>query len=287
MSVLALAAVRSCGVTTLALSLATTWPDDRRVLLAEFDPAGGTLAAALGWPPEPGVVSLAAAARRGGDPDLIWGHCQSLEGGASVLAGPASGEQARHALGILAGLMGRLGEIDADVLIDCGRLESGSLSLGAVAGSDGVVLVARPQLSDLHALATWADNNPVDCVNLGVVLVGDGPYSDNEVGDALGMEVLARLPWDPSAAAALVGAPASARQLRVAPLVRAARSLAGRLGAESGPASREGHDEAAEPEQSLPKRGQLSRVLRTRAARVRSEPGAQSPNGTKPEAMSQ
>jgi Flp pilus assembly CpaE family ATPase len=64
-SVVALGAVRSCGVTTLALALAATWPSSRRVLLAELDLAGGTLAAASGWPPEPGLVSLAAAARRG------------------------------------------------------------------------------------------------------------------------------------------------------------------------------------------------------------------------------
>ena len=46
MAVVALGSVRSCGVTTLALALAATWPKERRVLLVEADPAGGTLAAA-------------------------------------------------------------------------------------------------------------------------------------------------------------------------------------------------------------------------------------------------
>ena len=40
MSVVAFGAVRSCGVTTLALAVAATWPPSRRVLLAELDPAG-------------------------------------------------------------------------------------------------------------------------------------------------------------------------------------------------------------------------------------------------------
>lgn len=82
MAVVALGAVRSCGVTTLALALAATWPKDRRVLLVELDPAGGTLAAASGWPPEPSLVSLAAAARHTLDPDLVWEHhrVRSLEG---------------------------------------------------------------------------------------------------------------------------------------------------------------------------------------------------------------
>ena len=59
--------------------------------------------------------------------------------------------------------------------------------------------------------------------------VGDGPYPDAEIAEALGVEVLARLPWDPDAAEALVSVPASARELRLAPLVRAARTLADQL----------------------------------------------------------
>jgi hypothetical protein len=45
MAVVAFGSVRSCGVTTLALSLTATWPPGHRVLLVEADPAGGTLAA--------------------------------------------------------------------------------------------------------------------------------------------------------------------------------------------------------------------------------------------------
>ena len=109
---MAFGSVRSCGVTTLALGLAAAWPNrsdssGRRVLLVEADPAGGTLAASSGWPPEPSLVSLAAAARRGGDPALMWEHCQHLPGGARVLAAPALGEQARSAVGMLGPLLGR------------------------------------------------------------------------------------------------------------------------------------------------------------------------------------
>ncbi|MDA8365336.1 MAG: chromosome partitioning protein, partial [Actinomycetota bacterium] len=149
---MALASVRSCGVTTLALALAATWPTQRRVLLVELDPAGGTLAAASGWPPEPSLVSLAAAARRALDPDLVWEHCQELAGGVAVLAGPASADQARSALGMLVGLVGHLGTFDADVLVDCGRLDPGPSGAGVFEGADRVVLAARPRLADLHAL---------------------------------------------------------------------------------------------------------------------------------------
>ena len=137
MSVVAFGAVRSCGVTTLALAVAATWPQGRRVLLAELDPAGGTLAAASGWPPQPGLVSLAAAARRGNDPELVWEHCHELPGGVPVLAGPASADQTRTALGMLTGLLDRLGELDADVLLDCGRVVAEPLSRGVARGGPG------------------------------------------------------------------------------------------------------------------------------------------------------
>jgi hypothetical protein len=228
----AFGSVRSCGVTTLALSLAATWPAGHRVLLVEADAAGGTLAAGAGWPSEPSLVSLAAAARRGGDPILVWDHCQPLPGGAEVLAGPPCPEHARTALTMLDPLLGRLGELDADVLVDCGRLDLSS-PLGRLwERTDRGVLAVRPRLADLHALATSLEASPLDGGRLGLVTVGEGPFADTEIAEALGIEVLARLPWDPSAADALVSMPASARELRLAPLTRAARTFANQLAKE-------------------------------------------------------
>jgi hypothetical protein len=279
MAVTALAAVRSCGVTTLALALAATWPDRRRVLLAELDPASGTLAAGSGWPPEPSLVSLAAAARRGGDPSLVWEHCQALPGGAAVLAGPASADHTRTALGMLGPLLARLGELDADVLADCGRLDPGTDPGLLQAGADRVVLVARPRLTDLHALATWRENRPLDARNLGLVLVGDGPYPDDEIAGALGVEVLARLPWDPAAADSLVSVPASARELRFAPLVRAARTLADRL---TTPAAAPETAGTAATEPDMTEGGRLRlRVLRA----WRPASAAPAANGNAPEGV--
>ncbi|HZD68787.1 MAG TPA: hypothetical protein VFA45_07675, partial [Actinomycetes bacterium] len=63
MSVIALAAGKgSRGVTTAALALAATWPAPRRVLLAECDPAGGSLAVRFRLRPTPGLVSLGSVA---------------------------------------------------------------------------------------------------------------------------------------------------------------------------------------------------------------------------------
>ena len=240
MSVTVLGAVRSCGTTTLTVALAATWPAGRRVLVIELDAAGGTLAAASGWAAEPSLVSLAAAARRNSDPEAIWEHCQHLPGGAAVLAAPGGAEPVRSAAGMVAGLLDRIGELGADVLVDVGRLDAAAPMPPVATGAGRVVLAARPQLVDLHALATFVEArtvgaNRIEAGRLGLVLVGDGPYPDEEIGGALGIEVLGRLPWDPQAAELLTSLPASDRQLRISPLVRAARTLADRLATGAAP----------------------------------------------------
>ena len=290
MGVVAFGSVRSCGVTTLALGLAATWPKDRRVLLVELDPAGGTLAAASGWPPEPSLVSLAAAARRSFDRDLVWEHCQELPGGAAVLAGPASPDQARNALGMLAGLAGNLGALDADVLVDCGRLDVRAPVPGVFESADKVVLAARPRLADLHAVATWREANHLDTGRGALVLVGHGPYPDAEIAEALGFEVLARLPWDPNAAEALVSVPASAREVRLSPLVRAARSLADRLASELAGARSSGECASGEVGSASTRGPQSSQAgaLRTRVLRARRvDPVPSSTNGSTAEEVAQ
>ncbi len=187
---MAVGSVRSCAVTTLSVALAGTWPDRRRVLLVEADPAGGTLAAGAGWLEEPGLVSLATAARRGGDAQMLWGHCQQMAGGRAVLAGPASADEAASALGLLGPLLSRLGELDADVVVDCGRLDPGSAALALWEGAERSVLVARPRIADLQAVATWLERRLMSVGRLGLVAVGDGPYPDEEIAVALGAEVL-------------------------------------------------------------------------------------------------
>ena len=286
MGVVALGSVRSCAVTTLSAALAATWPDRRRVLLVEADPAGGTLAARAGWPEEPGLVSLAAAARRGGDPQMIWEHCQQMAGGRAVLAGPAPAEEAASALGMLGPLLSRLGELDSDVVVDCGRLDPGSAALALWEGAERSVLVARPRIADLQAVATWLERRPVPPSRLGLVVVGDGPYPDEEIADALGAEILSHVAWDPRAAEVLLSAAASSRKLRVAPLVRAARTLADRLAAErSGTATAA---VAGAPEPMAPAEATPSVLWRARAWRSRRAATLlASANGSIPEGVDQ
>ena len=148
---------------------------------------------------------------------------------------------------MLGPLLGRLGELDGDVVVDCGRLDPGSPSLVLWERADRPMLAVRPRLADLQALASWLEGRSLDG-RVGVVAVGDGPYPDAEIAEAFGLEVAARLPWDPDAADALASVPASARQVRLAPLVRAVRTLADQLTRDSmEPAPSAGVSPAGEP----------------------------------------
>lgn len=222
----ALGSARSAGVSTTAAALAASWPTGRQVLLAEYDPAGGSLAARYDLAAEPGLVTLATAARRSGAAGLLAEHCQLLASGVPVLAGPASAAQAQAALALLAGSRAALTAAGRDVLVDCGRLDPVSAVLEVFTGADLSLLVSRPELADLHALAGWLEAYRDRVARLAVVLTGAGPYPPAEVADALGIDVLTALPADPGGVARL-GAAAGTRRIGVpSPLQRAAQALA-------------------------------------------------------------
>ena len=68
MSVVAIVGAKhSPGATTLAVALASAAPVDQRALVVEADPAGGDIAARAGMSLDPGLLTLAAAGRRGVD----------------------------------------------------------------------------------------------------------------------------------------------------------------------------------------------------------------------------
>ena len=226
MAVVGVGSARSCGVTTLALGLAMLWSRAERRLLVEADPAGGVLGAASGLAPEPGLVSLAAASRRSDDPALVFKHSQSLPDGTPLLVSPPGADRARSALAMLTGLFGRLGELGAEVILDCGRLDPANSTDGLFERADLGVLVARPRLPDLHALAALLESEKSLPERRVLVLVGSGPYRPEEVTEALGVEVAGQLPWDSEPAEAIPASALSSRRLSRTPLARALRTLA-------------------------------------------------------------
>jgi hypothetical protein len=214
------------GASTSGLAVASVWPSDRKVLFAELDPAGGDLAARFALAPDPGLVQLGAGFRHAVSGEEVWSHTQALPGGVPALVGPPSAQQG-HALGQL---WTHLGPVlaalpQADVLADCGRLEPGSPALEIVRHAHLVVMVVRPTLDGVaHLQARLAAS--LSDAPVGIVLIGDRPYSAAEVEAAVGVKVVGVLPNDPRAAAMLNGEPGSPSALNRSALVRSARDLA-------------------------------------------------------------
>ncbi|MBW3614626.1 MAG: chromosome partitioning protein [Actinobacteria bacterium] len=240
MSLIALGKAKSWGTTTAVMALANVWPSDRRLLVAECDPAGGDLAPRYGLALEPGLMSLAAAARRELSASTVTANTQRLPGGLAVLVAPPAAEQARAALSAIAGRLADAmrSEVDQDVLADCGRLDPGSPAQELVRSAALTVLVARATLEEAtHVLARV---NGLRTLGAEVVVVlvedeprlgGQRPYRREEVAAAVGAEVIGSLAHDPKGAALLAGRATSDRALQRCALIRSARVVAAELAA--------------------------------------------------------
>ncbi|MFE9748254.1 chromosome partitioning protein [Saccharothrix saharensis] len=197
----------SPGVTTLAVALAARWPIEEQPILVEADPAGGDLMARFCLHESPGLVSMAAAARRSTDQALLAEHVQVLRGGLQVVVGPVGAEQTRAALSAVddsspllrfAGLPGRT------VIADCGRADPDSPALPIIRGADAMLLLARPLDEELAHVALKLSTAQRWSSRPGFVLIGDG-HRTHEVSRALGIPVMAHVPQDDKGAAVLNG----------------------------------------------------------------------------------
>jgi hypothetical protein len=123
------------------------------------------------------------------------------------------------------------GSLDLDFSVDCGRLDPESPSVGLVAQADATVVVVRPELADLSHLAPRLGELKAQAISLRILLAGAGPYSAEEVADAVGAEVVGGIPWDPAGARLLGGGSGSRRGLARTGIMRAARGVAAALAA--------------------------------------------------------
>jgi MinD-like ATPase involved in chromosome partitioning or flagellar assembly len=235
MSVIALAAGKgSRGVTTAAMALAAEWPTPRRVLLAECDPAGGSLAVRFGLRPTPGLVSLGSVGRRSLGSEDVWEHVQYLPGGElGVLVAPAWAEQAMALGRLWSTLPQALAGLDADVLVDCGRLTLGSPVGPLLRAADLVLLVCTPTPEGVHQLQGRIQALGSQGVRPRVLLVGERPYGVQEVQALLDadtpVDVVGALAHDERAAALLGGQPGTERRFARSLLMRSAREIVERL----------------------------------------------------------
>ena len=219
MPVTALVSVKSSGVTASALAL--TLASKRPSLLAECDPAGGTIRAGLlggqvsaGF----GLYHLARAERTG--PEALAnafashlchldeaGHRKLLPG----LTDPAQAAALARTWPALADVLHVMAQqAGHDVYIDGGRLalEAGHLHPTLTPApllyrADMVLLVVRGTEQSLAlarhvipALRTELQENGSGANALGLLLIEDGTFRAHQVGESLQTPVVAALPYD-------------------------------------------------------------------------------------------
>ena len=208
MTLIALASIKgSPGVTTAATAIAANWPAGRRVLLVEADPFGGDLAPRYGVTVTGGLASLFAAARRTLTTGAVWDHVHELPGGLPVLFGLTGVHQAVANEKAWPVIAKALAGLDADVVVDVGRL------LPHLAGgvrdvldqADALVVLCDPTL---EAIVHLRDALPgllavMRGRRLLVLPTGSSGYSPADIEKALQIAVGPTMPDDPAAAAAL------------------------------------------------------------------------------------
>jgi hypothetical protein len=207
----------------------------------ECDPSGGDVATRFSLASSPGLVSLAAAARRRADPALLWQHTQTLPGGLPVVAAPPGADQTRGALealvsdgssdvGVLHDMAIAAGVV---VIADCGRVDPLSPVVPLVRSADAMVLISRAHADSLAHLVTRLATVGRWSRRPALVLAGPG-YPDHVVERELGVPVMARIPEDRRGAAALSGRLAGRGPSR-SRLGRTAARIAATLAAEQPP----------------------------------------------------
>ncbi|MFC9643826.1 hypothetical protein ACFTZF_35630 [Streptomyces mirabilis] len=251
MTVIALAGCSGApGVTTTALALLLTWPLEpgRKVILAECDPDGGAvlhglLQGTLG--DRYGLRNLSVAARKGELQEAFWRQLIDLSSEDSktesprdrlLLPGLTDPAQAAGLGPVWEPLADMLTGIDAlpvhghDVLIDLGRSGAfGPSSVVLAQHADAVVVVVRNTLRCLQAAQPRVEALEERTGDVGLVVIGEGPYPAGEVQRVLGVPVVATLPYAPKEARVLSDGAEQARQFTRSALMKAARTTSALL----------------------------------------------------------
>ncbi|RKR88995.1 cellulose biosynthesis protein BcsQ [Micromonospora pisi] len=209
----------SPGVTTAALACTLSW--HRRVILAECDPAGGSVLAgylggALGGPR--GIGELAVGELRDGNLETsFWSQLVDLDAPKRerlLLPGVVDPAQAGSVTPLWQRFADFFNELERgqpayDVLVDCGRLQVVAPPWPILRAAAIVLVVTGAHLSDVSSARSTVKaierdfaEHRVPPGSLRLLLVGNG-HSRGEVSKALGLPVIAHLPHDPRTAEVL------------------------------------------------------------------------------------
>jgi hypothetical protein len=273
MSLITVAAAKgSPGVTTTALAFGALWP--RQVLVAECDAAGADVP--LRMPtvdggvldPERGLLSLAAAGRRGMSAELVLAHSQRVLGGLEVLVGVRVAEQAAGMTNLWPVLGATLDSLPGyDVIADLGRIGATTPQSALLRSSRLLVMVSSAEPSAvvhlrerLTMLAPTLDpSSPVGTpIAVAVIAPPKDTEAVNQIRDALQrtdvpLHAIWHLAHDPKGAGFFRGHVTGRADRTV--LIRSARRATEELAAAVAPFFRAEPETAADelPTQGVPR----------------------------------
>lgn len=235
MTIVAFTSVRGGpGATTTAVACAAVASERSNVLFVEADPTGGVLLGRcesldgsrsllqLAFPDRddrgrPGTVLVEAARQKLGDLDVI--------------VAPANPNQALEAVARSRSRWPQLlAELDATVVVDCGRLFPGTPATAVLRVADVIVIVASPEAADVLAYVEWSAGGELEPLGAGrgplLVSVGPGRFGEWHLTRELGASFAGNVAHAPAAVQLLWrGTSTRHRSLARTPFVRSVASL--------------------------------------------------------------
>ena len=224
----------SPGVTGLGVALALTWPEPVLLVDANREPDQTVLAGHLQGvdPGGRGLGGLLQAHRE----RRSLGEClpsmtvplHGEEGGRDFLPGFSHPGMVDLFGPVWPELANTLEAAGRTVLVDAGRITPSGLQPALVAASSGVAVVTGSRLVDLAALRLYLPLvvAAAGAERVGLVVVGPGrPYGSGEIGHRFGVDVWAKLAWQPAEAAVFAAGEAAPRRLMASSYVEDVRAL--------------------------------------------------------------
>ena len=218
------------GTTTAATLIGASWPDRRRVVVADCDPNGGDLAIRFGLATSPGWSALSAAARRETGVPALDPFLQTLSGGLEVLVGVRRLDNSPGDVTARSNVAQALvvAAHSYDIIVDAGRLLPGFAGVQElVSAADTVLIVTRRDSASVALLEERSESiGAAISGQPGLIVIGGGSRRPREIERITGIPLLGVIPFDPAAAAVVAGESGSVRRLERSPVVAASRRIA-------------------------------------------------------------
>jgi hypothetical protein len=240
MSMLLLASAgHSPGVTGLGVALAITWPEPVLLVDANREPDQTVLAGHLQGvdPGGRGLGGLLQAHReRRSLAESLPAMTVSLraEEGHDFVPGFSHPGMVDLFAPVWPELATTLEAAGRTVIVDAGRITPAGLPPALVAACSGLAVVTGSRLVDLAALRLYLPLvvAAAGAERVGLVVVGPGrPYGSGEIGHRFGVDVWAKLAWQPAEAAVFAAGAVAPRRLMAGDYVEDVRTLGEALAA--------------------------------------------------------